>query len=906
MAQKNMKKKLFFLAILLCVSSCGNNQSDLTTDGNNTPTTSSELTPTTSEVVDTTPEVTTQQTTTHIHTFEDTLTYDETHHWYAATCGHDDAITKTKHTYEKVVTKPTYEEKGYTTYSCKDCEYSYRGDEKDVLKHNYSTQLTYDEHTHWYPCIDKGYEHLKKDEKSHTYKEVVTKPTYEEKGYTTYTCSVCGYSYKGNEKDALKHNYSTQLTYDEHTHWYPCTDAGYEQLKKDEKPHTFESIVTPSTYEEKGYTTHTCLACGYSYVDNETELLRHTITYNLNGGTNSSSNPSSFTVEDEFYLRSATKEGYAFLGWVDKNGNIVTEIKKGTNYDIELTAQWSSYLFEISNNVLTGFDKTVMAPEIRIPSGVTKIGTSAFEGSEYLYAITIPSSVTSMETDAFEDCYNLSYVFYEGTLEQWCNISFGYITATPMFYGEHFFMLDQNNEWYEVTDIVIPNSVTSIGNYQFSDFDCLESVTISKNVTSINYFGFRNCISLETITFETDSKLTTIGESAFLNCESLKSIDIPNKVTTIKISAFEECLALESITIPTSVNTIERSAFNKCESLVSVVIPSSVTIIDEFLFSGCKSLISITIPTSIKTIGQYAFSNCTSLKLVDVPSSVTTIGQYAFYNCTSLFSIKIPSSVTTIGFYTFEGCESLIIYCQASSKPRGWDDDWNYDDCLVYWGKAKKDILEQDGVQYIVVSGKAIVSGCLDNSSEVNISSSVNINNTNYSVTSIGALAFANHKTIASVSIPNTITSLGEEAFYYSSVQTINFEDGSKLTTIGDSMFEGCDQLTDINLPSSITSIGNDAFSFCDSLVTIKIPNKVTKIGEGAFEYCFELVSIVIPSSVTTIGKSAFNLCWELTIYCEATSKPSGWDTNWNSYNCSVYWAGQWKYDENNKPTPLK
>ena len=274
MAQKNMKKKLFFLAILLCVSSCGNNQSDLTTGGNNTPTTSSELTPTTSEVVDTTPKVTTQQTTTHIHTFEDTLTYDETHHWYAATCGHDDAITKTKHTYEKVVTKPTY--------------------------------------------------------------------------------------------------------------------------------------------EEKGDTTHTCLECGYSYVDNETELLRHTITYNLNGGTNASSNPSSFTVEDKFYLRSATKEGYAFLGWVDKNGNIVTEIKKGTNYDIELTAQWSSYLFEISNNVLTGFDKTVMAPEIRIPNKVTKIGDGAFEYCFELVSIVIPSSVTTIGQSAFNLCWELT-IYCEAT-----------------------------------------------------------------------------------------------------------------------------------------------------------------------------------------------------------------------------------------------------------------------------------------------------------------------------------------------------------------------------------------------------------------------------------------------------------------------------------------------------------
>jgi len=212
--------------------------------------------------------------------------------------------------------------------------------------------------------------------------------------------------------------------------------------------------------------------------------------------------------------------------------------------------------------------------------------------------------------------------------------------------------------------------------------------------------------------------------------------------------------------------------------------------------------------------------------------------------------------------------------------------------------------LEQDGVQYIVVSGKAIVSGCLDNSSEVNISSSVSINNKNYSVTGIGALAFINHKTVASVFIPNTITNLGERAFYYSSFQTINFEDGSKLTMIGDSMFAGCDQLTKINLPNSITSIGNDAFSFCESLVSIKIPNKVTKIGDGAFEYCFELVSIVIPNSVTTIGDSAFNLCGDLTIYCEATSKPSGWNTNWNKYGCSVYWAGQWEYDSNGNPIP--
>ena len=170
-----MKNKLFsfivtlFFTFGLTLSGCSNSESN---------TTSSDIT-----------------TSTHEHTYSSLYEYDDTYHWHPSTCGHDVKGNEEKHTFTSVVTEPTYEEGGYTTYTCSVCGYSYVGDETNKLEHNYSNEWTYDELSHWHACTDEGYEHLRKDEEKHTFTSVVTEPTYEEGGYTTYTCSVCGYSY---------------------------------------------------------------------------------------------------------------------------------------------------------------------------------------------------------------------------------------------------------------------------------------------------------------------------------------------------------------------------------------------------------------------------------------------------------------------------------------------------------------------------------------------------------------------------------------------------------------------------------------------------------------------------------------------------------------------------------------
>ena len=141
--------------------------------------------------------------------------------------------------------------------------------------------------------------------------------------------------------------------------------------------------------------------------------------------------------------------------------------------------------------------------------------------------------------------------------------------------------------------------------------------------------------------------------------KSVKQVIIGNGVTTIGSSAFSDCDSLTSVTIPNSVTTIGSGAFELCFSLTSVTIPNSVTTIGSSAFAGCSSLTSVTIGNSVTTIGHGAFYGCSSLTSVTIGNSVTEIGYYAFSGCSSLTSVTIPNSVTIIGYYAFSGCKNV-------------------------------------------------------------------------------------------------------------------------------------------------------------------------------------------------------------------------------------------------------
>ena len=207
-----------------------------------------------------------------------------------------------------------------------------------------------------------------------------------------------------------------------------------------------------------------------------------------------------------------------------------------------------------------------------------------------------------------------------------------------------------------VKKVVIEKGVTSIGNDAFHNCNSLTSITIPDSVTSIGSFAFDSCSSLTNITIP--DSVIGIGSSAFCDCSSLTSIVIPNSVTSIGSYAFDDCKNLTSITIPDSVTSIGNKAFSGCRSLTSITIPDSVTSIGNSAFSECRSLTSITISDNVTSIGYFAFFNCSSLTSITILDSVTSIGNYAFFSC-GLTSITIPDSVTSIGEAAFSDCTNL-------------------------------------------------------------------------------------------------------------------------------------------------------------------------------------------------------------------------------------------------------
>ena len=208
-----------------------------------------------------------------------------------------------------------------------------------------------------------------------------------------------------------------------------------------------------------------------------------------------------------------------------------------------------------------------------------------------------------------------------------------------------------------LTSITLPDGLTSIGDATFFGCSSLTSITIPDGVTSIERSTFYNCSGLTSVTIP--GSVTSIGEDAFRDCSSLTSITIPDGVTNIGYEAFYECSSLTSITIPDSVTSIGDSAFRGCSSLTSITIPDGVTSIGDSTFRGCSSLTEINIPGGVTSIGEYAFRNCIGLTSITIPDGVTSIGEEAFRGCSSLASITIPDGVTSIGGFVFYNCSSL-------------------------------------------------------------------------------------------------------------------------------------------------------------------------------------------------------------------------------------------------------
>ena len=322
-------------------------------------------------------------------------------------------------------------------------------------------------------------------------------------------------------------------------------------------------------------------------------------------------------------------------------------------------------------------------------------------------------------------------------------------------------------------DVVIPDSVTSIGDAAFGNCHRLANITIPDSVTSI-------------------------GDYAFIDCVSLTSITIPDSVTSIGKGTFKNCRSLTSITIPGSVTSIGDYAFENCRNLTSITIGNDVTSIGGYAFENCDDLISITIPDSVTSIGDHAFSGCTSLTSITIPDSVTSIGKRAFYNCCHITSVTIGNGVTSIGDEAFENCDSLTSINVAS------DNEYYSDENGVLFNKEKTELIrypkDKSEDAYTIPD----------------------------SVEKICARAFYQCKKLKSVASNKSLKEIEKEAFLESGITDVNLSSDASVLKISDRAFAKCSELKSavIRLEKpmgSCINASNDIFSFCGNMKRIEL-----------------------------------------------------------------------------------
>ena len=377
----------------------------------------------------------------------------------------------------------------------------------------------------------------------------------------------------------------------------------------------------------------------------------------------------------------------------DSRNNCNAIIKTSTN-ELVIGCKTTTIPNSVTSIGKSAFSSCIGLTTVTIPNSVTSIGKSAFSSCSSLTSVTLPNSVTSIGSNAFEYCNSLTSVNINDMVA-WCNISFGDSYANPLYYAKHLYL---NGE--EVTDLVIPNGVTNIGNYAFVYCTSLTSATIPNSVTTIGVNAFRRCSSLTSVTI--GNNVTSIGLSAFDECNNITAIYITDVAAWCQLNGGYQLLSptchliinglemkyLKNLVIPDDVASIQYAAFQYSTGLTSVTIGNNVTSIESQAFYECSDITSITIGSGIKAIGSKAFSKCTELKemfcyAIDVPTISSDTFQDTNYikwgtlyvpeqsvelYKKSIWSQYFGSIVGISGGSGFEKCAKPIITLLANGK----------------------------------------------------------------------------------------------------------------------------------------------------------------------------------------------------------------------------------------------
>jgi len=474
----------------------------------------------------------------------------------------------------------------------------------------------------------------------------------------------------------------------------------------------------------------------------------------------------------------------------------------------------------------------VQFTKIAIPEGVTALPSSVFKGCTFLSDITLPTTLTSIGSIVFQNCKYLESITLPSGL-----LSIG----SGAFWG-----------CIGLKSIVLPDNVTNIDVNTFKGCTALESITLPKNLATLPANFLEECTSLKYV--KIPDGVTALPANMFYNCSALQTVDMPDGITSFGSQCFSGCSSLKDFDFPSSLNTIGSYAFDGCKTLTAVNIPAGVSNLATATFRDCVALQSVELPDALVSIGNYCFENCTSLAGIELPAGLTTLGTHALSKCTSLTQVTIPADIKSISDYLFYGCTALesVVYAPDITSIGSY----SFYDCRS---------LKQFAIPQTVTSvGSAAFRGCAK-------------------ITSItipeGIKAVPDYfcygcTSLADVTLPSTITSIGLQSFYNcASLHEIKLPEG--LATIGVSAF-AYTALDKVSMPSTVRTINGHAFANCDNLSTFTVNEGVTAISDysSIWEGCDNLFVLYLPSTITSLNYNTIGYTNIKEVHLKATVPP--------------------------------
>lgn len=484
-------------------------------------------------------------------------------------------------------------------------------------------------------------------------------------------------------------------------------------------------------------------------------------------------------------------------------------------------------------------DNTLIT-KIELPDGILAVGDSAFNGCTSLAQITNADDLKTIGQDAFTDTpWFTAYLeqdglIYLGSILYVYNGDMPADTQITVKEGTTAIANGAFNKQSNLTSVVLPNGLTSIGDRAFAGTS-LTQVTIPASVTDIGSEAFNDAKKLASVTF--NEGLKTIGDSAFDGCSLLNTVALPNSLTKLGKSAFlyagrDAATADGTLTIGGGLTEIpERAFMGMSKTGGAVAIPSGIVSIGTYAFYN-TGFSSVSIPDGVTTIGASAFASTKQLKAVTLPGSVSTLGNNVFQS-SGIASATLNGTFTKIPESTFSGCDALT---------------------EITWQKTITEIGEKafqsaDALDEIDLTGIVHIGAYAFNPDSSNVSNGVSKVTFWEGLLTIGDFAFADAPITGELVLPSTLTTIGSQAF------------------------KGCKKITKVNIPGSVETFSSSAFRECSALQEVTISDGVKTIPSGAFMSCTKLTEIKVPSSVTEIGGSAFTSAQRVYLQCAATAQ---------------------------------